>query len=244
MYVNDTSASEAAAGPRSRGGRAAEIRAQLQEEIESGKLPPGTALDERGLAERFGVSRTPVREAVQQLAARDLVRIAPRHGVSVARLSITKVRSTLEYIGELEALCAKFAARRVDAHVCERLDAALEACRMAAERQDGDAYDEANKVFHEVIYQASRNEYLANSLRNARRLIYRYHIVDFHMPAQAARSLRDHTAIANAIKAGDEEAAMQAMLLHTPSGTTGFSEFLATVPMSLFEPESNETDST
>src|SRR5690606_10749 len=104
----------AARSGRPRTGRAADIRATLQQEIETGILAPGTSLDERALAERFGVSRTPVREALQQLAARDLVRIAPRHGVSVARLSITKVRSMLEFIGELEALCAKLCARRLD----------------------------------------------------------------------------------------------------------------------------------
>mgnify|MGYP000293540029 CR=1 FL=1 len=92
---------------RPRGGRANEIRNALQEEIESGKLPPGTALDERALALRFQVSRTPVREALQQLAVSDLVRIAPRQGVTVARLSISEVRAIMETVGELEALAAK-----------------------------------------------------------------------------------------------------------------------------------------
>ena len=78
---------------RPRGGRANEIRNILQEEIESGTLPPGAPLDERALATRFNVSRTPVREALQQLAARDLVRIAPRQGVTVARLTISQVRA-------------------------------------------------------------------------------------------------------------------------------------------------------
>ena len=85
--------------PKPRPGRANDIRATLQEEIESGKLPPGAVLDERALAARFDVSRTPVREALQQLAARDLVRIAPRQGVTVSRLSISKVRAMLEFIG-------------------------------------------------------------------------------------------------------------------------------------------------
>src|SRR5574343_845583 len=81
---------------RPRGGRANEIRNTLQEEIESGKLTPGTPLDERALAARFQVSRTPVREALQQLAVNDLVRIAPRQGVSVASLSINQVRAIME----------------------------------------------------------------------------------------------------------------------------------------------------
>ena len=99
---------------RPRGGRANEIRAALQEEIESGKLAPGSALDERALATRFNVSRTPVREALQQLAAHSLVRIVPRQGVLVSRLSIGRVRAIMETVGELEAMCAKLAARRAD----------------------------------------------------------------------------------------------------------------------------------
>jgi DNA-binding GntR family transcriptional regulator len=72
--------------PRARLGRANDIRATLQEEIETGKLPPGAVLDERALAARFEVSRTPVREALQQLAAREVGRGAQREALRVARL--------------------------------------------------------------------------------------------------------------------------------------------------------------
>ena len=118
--------------PRQRGGRANEIRNLLQEEIESGSLPPGTPLDERALATRFQVSRTPVREVLQQLAARDLVRIAPRQGVSVARLSVNQVRAMMETVGELESLVAKLAARRVDDALRAALDTALRRCHECA----------------------------------------------------------------------------------------------------------------
>ena len=116
---------------RPRGGRANEIRLALQEEIESGKLPPGSPLDERALAARFNVSRTPVREALQQLAAHNLLRIAPRQGVYVSRLSISRVRAIMESVGELEAMCAKLAARRVD----DALRAELEAARAIQAQQ-------------------------------------------------------------------------------------------------------------
>lgn len=222
---------------RTRGGRALDIRNTLQAEIESGELPPGAALDERALAERFGVSRTPVREALQQLAALDLVRIAPRHGVSVARFSITRMRSMLEFIGELEALCAKLAARRIDQPSGKALEAALEACRQAAEQADTLAYNAANNEFHEVIYQASRNPYLTDSLRTARRMVSRYHLQRFHTQARMQKSLEDHTCVAKAILHGNEEQAYQRMLLHVPSGTSEFSEFLATVPLEFFESE-------
>jgi len=220
-----------------RAGRALDIRATLQEEIESGKLGPGAVLDERALAARFEVSRTPVREALQQLAARDLVRVAPRQGVYVSRLSISKVRAALEYIGEAEAVCAKLAARRIDSELHEALESAVAQCEAAAASGGAAEYSLANTVFHEAIYAGSKNAYLSEQIRAARRLIQRYRLKDFQSKSQTAKSLADHISIARAIQAGDEALAAQAMLLHVPAGTTGFSEFLATVPMGFFEAE-------
>lgn len=223
--------------PRQRGGRANEIRNLLQEEIESGSLPPGTPLDERALATRFQVSRTPVREALQQLAARDLVRIAPRQGVSVARLSVNQVRAMMETVGELESLVAKLAARRVDDALRAALDTALQRCQECAAQGGAAEYAIANAFFHEAIYAGSRNAYLSELIRNARRQIQRYRLKDFQSKAQINQSLQDHLAIARAIQDGDQALAAQAMLLHVPSGSTGFSEFLARMPMGFFENE-------
>ena len=222
--------------PRS-GGRATDIRATLQEEIESGKLGPGAALDERALAARFDVSRTPVREALQQLAARGLVRVAPRQGVFVSRLSVSKVRAMLEYISELEGMAAKLAARRVDDQLRQALDAAVAQCEEAAAHGGAAEYALANTVFHEAVYAGCRNEYLAEQIRLARRLIQRYRLKDFQTKSQIANSLADHRRVAQAIQAGDEALAAETMLLHVPAGTTGFSEFLAKVPASFFEAE-------
>lgn len=222
---------------RPRAGRANEIRHALQEEIETGRLAPGTPLDERALAARFGVSRTPVREAVQQLAARDLVTVAPRQGITVARLSVAKVRAVLEVIAEFEGLAAKLAARRVDGTLRARLDDTIARCQDAAVTGGTAEYSLANDVFHEAIYAGCRNAYLAEQIRAARRLIQRYRVRDFQTRAQLARSLQDHLRIARAIQAGDESAALEAMLLHVPAGTTGFSEFLAMVPEGFFDNE-------
>jgi DNA-binding GntR family transcriptional regulator len=225
---------------RPRGGRANEIRNALQEEIESGKLPPGSPLDERALAARFQVSRTPVREALQQLAARDLVRITPRQGMSVARLSISQVRAIMETIGELEGMCARLAARRVDDDLRGRLNEALQHCQDAAIQGGTEEYAQANAHFHEVIYVGGRNPYLADLIRNARRQIYRYRLRDFVTKAQINKSMQDHLKVARAIQDGDEAAAIHQMMLHVPSGSTGFSEFLARMPMSLFETENGD----
>lgn len=234
---HDTEDARPADELRPRGGRAADIRAALQEEIESGKLPPGTPLDERALAARFEVSRTPVREALQQLAVHELVRIAPRQGVTVARLSIAKVRAMLEFIAELEALAAKLAARRVDDELSRRLDETLARCQEAAVNGGAAEYTLANALFHEALYAGSRNPYIAEQIRHARRMIQRYRVRDFQNKAQIAQSLQDHLKIARAVQNGDEAGAALAMALHVPAGTTGFSEFLAKVPTSFFEAE-------
>lgn len=220
-----------------RGGRANEIRSVLQEEIESGALPPGATLDERALAARFDVSRTPVREALQQLAVRNLVRIAPRQGVSVARLSIGEVRAIMETIGELESLCAKLAARRVDDGLRRLLDDALHRCQEAAVQGSMAEYAAANAYFHEIIYDGSRNPYLAELIRSARQQIRRYRARDFQTKVEVGKSLQDHLKVARAIQEGDEALAAQAMLAHVPAGSTGFSEFLARLPVSFFEAE-------
>jgi DNA-binding GntR family transcriptional regulator len=222
---------------RPRGGRATEIRTSLQEEIETGKLPPGTALDERALAGRFQVSRTPVREALQQLAARNLVKITPRQGITVSRLSVSRVRAIMDCIGELEATCAKLAARRVDDDLRAKLEEALQHCQDAAVEGGTEEYGAANANFHEVVYAGSRNPYLADLIRTARRQIHRYRLRDFVSKPQINQSLQDHRKVARAIEAGDEAAAAEQMLLHVPSGSTGFSEFLARIPMHLFEAE-------
>lgn len=235
LRPNDDDAADALR-PRP-GGRAADIRSVLQDEIESGRLPPGAPLDERALAARFDVSRTPVREALQQLAARDLVRIAPRQGITVSRLSISKVRAILEFIAELESLAAKLAARRVDEALRQQLDESMARCQDAAVSGGAAEYALANALFHEIIYAGSRNVYLAEQIRQSRRLIQRYRVKDFQTKQQIAKSLQDHLKVTRAIQNGDEMAAAQAMLQHVPVGGSGFSEFLATVPMHFFESE-------
>ena len=212
-----------------------DIRATLEAEIEQGQLAPGMPIDERALAARFGVSRTPVREALQHLAARELVTISPRQGIEVARLSIAKVRAMLEYIGELEALCARFAARRASDALREDLDRVLLACQRAAVEDNCGAYAIANSAFHELIYTGSRNEYLAEQIRTARRRSQRYRVNDLRSRNQIARSLQEHFEIARAIQSGNEAKAAETMLRHVPAGTTGFSEFLAGVPRQFFD---------
>lgn len=216
---------------------AASIRESIKAEIESGRLMPGMSIDERSLANKFSVSRTPVREALQQLAARNLVQIVPRQGVVVARLSVTQLRDMLELLGELEALCAKFAARRVSEDLRRAIGAALEQGLAASQSGRSGEYSEANLAFHEAIQVGSRNELLAQQVRPMRRLILRYtanHRLS-QTPARIQKSIQDHRNIAEAILAGEEQRAYDLMLEHVPVGGSGFSEFISDLPPSFFE---------
>ena len=214
---------------------AAFIRQTLETEIEAGQFAPGTSLDERALALRFNVSRTPVREALQQLAAVDLVRIASRNGVFVKRLSVSQLRSMFELLAELEAVCAKLAARRLDDRHRAVLVESFQACEEAAQVLDYDEYRRANAAFHEALYSASHNQYIAEQVRNIRKSTKRYRINDLHSQRQIIESLEGHRRIMAAVLAADPAAAYTAMLDHVPIGTTGFSEFLSTLPPGVLE---------
>jgi len=217
----------------------ANISQILQDEIESGLHAPGSPLDERSLAERFGVSRTPIREALQQLAVRELVEITPRQGACVARLTVGRLRAILEFIAEGEAICAKLAATRVDDALMARLEQAMKVGKQALAKAGtgagAAAYLHANGQFHQVIYEGSRNAYLSEQVRAARRMIQRYRVKDFQSRRQIEQSLKEHERIVRAIGAGDGGAAYQAMLDHIPAGGVGFSEFLVNLPMNFFE---------
>ncbi len=219
-----------------------DIRLTLQREIETGVLRPGTSLDERALAARFDVSRTPIREALQYLALRDLIKIAPRQGITVTRLSISRLREVLETVAELEVTCARLAAKRVDALLQENLQAGLHACEKAIADNAPEQYRAANSQFHDAIYEGCRNSFLVEQIRAARSLVQRYRVRDFQTVAQLRVSLADHIAIAKGIAAGDELAAAQAMRHHLPIGSSGFSEFIANIPPAYFDtPEHDVT---
>src|SRR3954464_13270360 len=131
------------------------LREAIEEEVATGQLAPGTHLDEIELARRFGVSRTPIREALSLLAGEGLVEIRPRRGAVVAQISPQRLVEMFEVMAELEAMCARLAARRISATELGVLEQAHEGCRDAAQRLDSDGYFYANEHFHHAIYVAS-----------------------------------------------------------------------------------------
>lgn len=213
------------------------VRAQMERDLFSGALAPGTLLDERSLAEKFGVSRTPVREAVLHLAAQGLLNVVPRVGVMVPKLGIQELLSLLEMLAEMEGACAKFAAKRMDARERKSLREALIACEDAAASDNIQAYDDANKQFHQLIYTGARNEWAARQVYALRLRCASYQRSRFDLPGRLVQSLSEHREVVAAIESGDSEAARQAMVRHISVGGKDFAEFVSSLNQNLLAAE-------
>lgn len=209
------------------------VRHQLERDISSGILLPGDTLDEAELARRFGVSRTPVREALLQLSVRGLVSIAPRAGIYVSRLSIPELLGLLELLAELEGSCAKLATRRLTPQEAARLTLIHEKSLPLESDPDPQAYGRVNAEFHEILYQACRNEALMGEIAHIRRRTQVYRQTVFQNQARILRSRQEHGRILQAILAGDAELAGQLMVEHISVGGRDLTDLISTVPQRL-----------
>lgn len=181
------------------------LRDALEQDILLGALKPGERLDEAALAERFGVSRTPIREALAQLSAGHLVQIKPRRGAFVRRVTVRDVVEMFEVMAELEAMCARLAARRMSAAQIDGLRLAHEGCVAAAAAGDADGYYYENEIFHGRIYDGCANRFLRQQTETLRNRLKPYRRIQLRMPQRVAASLAEHDKIIGAIAAGDEE---------------------------------------
>lgn len=194
---------------------AAKIQAQLAEDIIGGKFAPGAKLDERRLADTMGVSRTPVREALRQLASRGLVQMQPMRGAIVSRIGIREITDLLNANSELEALCARICAESMSQMEKMDLEYAFEQTRARANADDLEGYMEANAQFHRMIVEGSHNAVLIDMVMNVRERLTpfrRYHPAD----VQRVRRAEDaHRSILVHIQNGAAEGAYQAMRAHS-----------------------------
>ncbi|WP_373764657.1 GntR family transcriptional regulator, partial [Delftia acidovorans] len=171
------------------------IRQSLEDELRSGAMRPGDAIDEPALCERFGASRTPVREALLLLVAKGLVEIVPRSGIYVRRLDARELVAMMEGLAELEGVLARLAATRIHAQLRERLQAALAHTAACAQAQDAEGYVQANMQLHELIYEASGNDFIVEQTRLLRLRITPYRGRMFEKPGRLARSQQEHATV-------------------------------------------------
>ena len=137
----------------------------------SGEFAPGLRLDEGMLAERYGVSRTPVREALRQLASTGLIEVKPRRGAMVAKATSAELEKLFGAMAEIEATCSRLAAMGMTPIERRRLQNLHDAMGAIAQRDDRDAYAAANVSFHTQIYLGAHNEVLADIATGLRRRV-------------------------------------------------------------------------
>ncbi|WGD31427.1 GntR family transcriptional regulator [Ancylobacter sp. WKF20] len=221
------------AGPlseaRKRVTRAEELRLQLADEITRGRLPPGTALDETVLAARFGVSRTPVREALRELAASGLVDARPHRGAVVARPSLERLQDMFDVMAELEALCAGLAALAMTPAERRQLDQLHQSMGDMMRAGDFPAYREANEQFHAALYAGSHNDYLVEITVGTRRRLSPFRRAQFHALGRLALSHREHDRVVTAVLRGEREAAAAAMRSHITIVHDAYEQYAQTV---------------
>ena len=193
---------------------AEELRLQLADEIVRGALAPGAALDEMELARRFQVSRTPVREAIRQLAASGLIEAHAHRGAVVARPSAERLAGMFEAMAELEALCAGLAAERMNGGERNALEAVHEEMRVLIHVGDPQRFHEVNESFHGVIYTGAHNTYLAEMTLATRARVQPFRRAQFRTLGRLAMSHGEHDRVVVAILRGDRERASSAMRAH------------------------------
>jgi len=200
---------------------------ELAEAILSGAFAPGSRLDEQALAQRYSVSRTPVREALRQLATTGLIEIRPRRGAIVAKVTPAQLEELFVAMGELEATCARLAALSMAPTERRRLQALHEKMEEMARTGDAKAFADANHVLHTMIYTGAHNAVLADMTGALRRRLSPFRRAQFHLEGRPPRSHAEHDVVVGAIVRGDAKAAHAAMLQHVTLVEQSFEELCA-----------------
>ena len=186
----------------------------LRQAIIKGDLKPGERLLEIQLADKLGVSRTPVREAIRKLELEGLVTMVPRRGTTVLGITKKHLKDVLEIRSALEELALELACRRITTEQYEelvRLEALLEA------KQDSDNAFELSDIdekFHEQIYQATNNPRLVQLLANLREQMYRFRLEYMKAKDKRPRLIQEHQQIIKALKNKDSKAGRKAIYDH------------------------------
>lgn len=191
-----------------------QVFSRLADEIVLGQLPPGTHLDEQAIASRCGVSRTPVREALKQLAATGLANYRPNRGSVVRSLTALDLDLMFEAIAELESSCARYAALRMTDGERTALRDCHASGQQAAHDQDVELYDRLNREFHELIFKGAHNPFLLETTGALQHRVMPYRRGQFVRAERLDHSLIEHSRVVNAILASDAEAAGREMRSH------------------------------
>ena len=209
--------------------RADQIAEQLEERIFNGTYADGDRLDEVRLAEQFGVSRTPLREAFQRLALSGLLELIPRRGAFVRQPGPVELIEMFEVMAELEAVCGRLAALRISDTALTELREANESCQSAVEARDADAYYFENERFHRIIYQQSGNSFLAQEAAKLHKRLQPFRRQQLRFRGRMGQSMSEHEEIVRALETGQAEAAAKALRNHVAVQGEKFHQLMATL---------------
>jgi DNA-binding GntR family transcriptional regulator len=211
------------------GTRSGKLREAIEERIATGEFPPGMHLDETELAHRFGVSRTPLREALIQLSSTGIVALRPRRGAVVEEITPQRLLEMFEVMAELEALCGRLAARRMSDADHAVLLQAHKACEAACRSNDADAYYHQNELFHLAIYAGTHSGFLSEQTSAMHRRLRPYRRLQLRVRNRVTNSFNEHGGIVEALLAGNAELASERLRAHILVQGERFGDLLASL---------------
>ena len=186
----------------------------LRRAILKGELKPGERLMEIALADKLGVSRTPIREAIRKLELEGLVVMAPRKGAKVASITERDLNDVLEVRKGMEVLSISLACKRITGEELEKLESIERSFQSLIESGNLTELAEMDVKFHDTIYQATNNQRLVQLLNNLREQMYRYRMEYLKDIAVRRTLAEEHKAICEALRGRDESKAQNYVSVH------------------------------
>ena len=186
----------------------------LRQAILIGELKPGERLMEIHLANRLGVSRTPIREAIRKLELEGLVTMIPRRGAEVSQITVKSLKDVLEVRKALDALAIELACERITEEEIEALEKACTKFEEATRTKDARIMAQADVDLHHIIVKASRNEKLDQMVNNLAEQMYRYRFEHIKDVASHQRLIEEHKEILESLRSKNNQHAAEAVKLH------------------------------
>lgn len=186
----------------------------LRKAILMGDLGPGERLMENQLAEKMGVSRTPIREAIRKLELEGLVVMVPRKGAQVAEITVKDVKDVLEVRGALEELAVRLACKKITEEAVQNLQSTMKKFTEALENDDLEQLIHLDIEFHDIIFESTENEKLIQIINNLREQVYRFRAAYLQQKAVHLTIDEEHRSITAAIMKQDVEEAARLTVEH------------------------------
>lgn len=191
-----------------------QVADRLRDQIYQHELAPGDAIDEMALCERYGISRTPLREALKVLSSEGLIELIPRRGSFVRSMEIEELNELFPVMAVLEGLCAKEAVENCGPKDLQQLEQMHEKLEGFVKEGNIDAYYEQNFVFHQAVQDLSGNKWLQRIIGDLRKVLRLARHMQLTIPGRLEESLEEHRQIMQAFKKSDADLADQHMQNH------------------------------